>query len=160
VPGRDGQPPWRLTEANATPVAKVVGRPLLADDDGNIWIASGETWDLFTTELVVWRDGAIRARVPFTASVRGLRLGAAGRGRVLAWTALGPRLITATEPPAPAGYTVGPLSMVRSRGEPAHAVEPPLARPIAVTGDQLLIVAEPDLSSDESRLFRATIPSE
>ena len=159
VPGRAAESAHRLTEACATPVAAVIGRPLLADDDGNVWIASGKSWDLFTTELVVWRDGAIRARVPFTADERGLRLLAAGPGRVLAWTPLGPQMITARDPPDPTGYTVGPVSAVRSRGEPAHAVEPLLARPVAVSGDQLLIVADPDLDGDECRFFRAALPA-
>jgi hypothetical protein len=38
-------------------------------------------------------------------------------------------------------------------------VEPSRSRPIAVVGDRLLIVANPELRSDDCRLFLADLPA-
>lgn len=159
VPVQHDQGSERLTEAGAKAVPDVPGSPLLVDDDGNVWIASSPTWNGLINELVVWRDGAIRARVPFPVHERDVCLLAAGPGRVLAWTSRGLQVITARKPADTGSHEVGPVMAVRSRVEPRHTVEPSRSRPIAVVGDRLLIVANPELRSDDCRLFLADLPA-
>jgi len=156
---RVGQFPQRLTEAGVTHEVTDCGWPLLADAAGDVWFASGTKTPGMVDELIVWRDGAVKARVPFQAREEGLRLFAAGHGRVLAWTYLGLRLVTAQGEPEAGGYEVGPVMSVRSRGTPPLTMKPLLSLPIAVVEDQVMIVAEPGLRDDRCRLFITDLPA-
>lgn len=155
-----GQFPQRLTEAGVTHQVAGGGWPLLVDDDGQVWFASGAESFRLVDELIVRRDGEVTARVPFPTQARGLRLLAAGPGRVLAWTDLGLRVITAQGPRDARAYVVGPMTVVRSRDTPPRTAEPMHARPIALPGDRLAIVVPSGLSEeDQCRLFIADLPA-
>lgn len=101
---RGGMFPHRVSERGVTASPRDVGWPRLADGDGNVWFAGTHGSDPFT-ELNVWRDGKISAKLKVRAEDRSTFFSDAP-GSVYLWSDSGLHHFVARRPGDPSSFAL------------------------------------------------------